>query len=74
MFGLIAPPHRDAGLAEMNRLFGNSDFPISHTFLMTMAILPLDPTATPESLRSKMETNTKALEERRYLVLGRNKT
>jgi hypothetical protein len=69
MFGLIASPHRDAGLAEMNRLFGNSDFPISQTFLMTMAILPLDPTATPESLRAKMETNTKALEERLMSVL-----
>lgn len=69
MFGLIASPHRDAGLAEMNRLFGTSDFPISRTFLMTMAILPLDPTATPESLRAKMETNTKALEERLMSVL-----
>ncbi len=54
MFGLIASPHRDAGLAEMNNLFGTPDFPISGTFLMTMAILPLDPTATPESLRANM--------------------
>jgi hypothetical protein len=56
MFGLIASPHRNAGLAEMNRLFGASDFPISQTFLTTMAILPLDPAAAPETLRAEMET------------------
>src|SRR5580692_3576267 len=69
MFGLIASPHRDAGLAEMNRLFGTPDFPISGTFLMTMAILPLDPTATPESLRANMGTNMRALQERLTSVL-----
>ena len=69
MFGLIGSPHRDAGLAEMNRLFGTPDFPISGTFLMTMAILPLDPTATTESLRANMETNIRALQERLMSVL-----
>ena len=73
MFGLIPSPHRDAGLAEMNRLFGTPDFPISQTFLVTMAILPLDPAAAPETLRNNMETNVKELEERLMSVLPQNR-
>lgn len=69
MFGLIGSPHRDAGLEEMNRLFENPDFPITQMFLTAMSILPLDPTAAPESLRNQMELNRKTLNQRLMSVL-----
>lgn len=64
MFGLIGSAHSAAGLEEMNRLLDNPDFPVSQLFLTTMAILPLDPAESPETLRSKQEANRKALDER----------
>ena len=64
MFGLIGSPHRAAGLDEMNRLFDNPDFPISPLFLTTMAILPLDPAESSETLQTKVEANRKVLDER----------
>jgi hypothetical protein len=69
MFGLIGSAHRAAGLEEMNRLFDNPDFPVTQSFLTTMAILPLDPGDSPESLQAKMETNRKALDERHMNVI-----
>ena len=69
MFGLIGSSHRDAGLAEMNHLFGASDFPISPMFLTTMSILPVDPAATPETLRAEMDANYEALQKRLVSVL-----
>src|ERR1017187_4769444 len=59
MFGLIGSPHRDTGLEEMNRLFENSDFPITRMFLTTMSILPLNSSDEPETLRAEMEANRK---------------
>ncbi len=70
MFGLIGSPHRHAGLEEMNRLFENPVFPITQMFLTTMSILPLDPTEAPETLRTEMETNRKALNQRLMSVLS----
>jgi hypothetical protein len=64
MFGLIGSPHRSAGLEEMNRLFDNPDFPVSQLFLTTMAILPLDPAESRETLEAKREANRHALNER----------
>ncbi|MFZ1035438.1 MAG: hypothetical protein WAN72_25885 [Candidatus Acidiferrales bacterium] len=69
VFGLIASPHRDAGLAEMNRLFTAPDFPVSANFLLAMSILPLDPAATPETLRAERERNYGALQQRLVSVL-----
>jgi hypothetical protein len=69
MFGLIGSPHRAAGFEEMNRLFDNPDFPVTPSFLTTMAILPLDPGDSPESLQAKMETNRKALDEQLMNVI-----
>jgi hypothetical protein len=64
MFGLIGSRHREAGLEEMNRLFENPNFPVTQMFLTTMSILPLDSTESPETLRTKMDSNRRALNEK----------
>jgi hypothetical protein len=64
MFGLIGSPHRDAGLEEMNRLFENPNFPVTQMFVTTMSILSLDPSEAPETLRTKMDLNRRALNEK----------
>jgi hypothetical protein len=69
MFGLIGSPHRDTGLEEMNRLFENSDFPITRMFLTTMSILPLNSSDEPETLRAEMEANRKLVNSRLISVL-----
>lgn len=69
MFGLIGSPHRDAGLEEMNRLIENPDFPVTQMFLEAMAILPLGPADSPETLRSQRQANRDKLTERLISVL-----
>jgi hypothetical protein len=69
MFGLIGSPHRDAGLAEMNRLFEEPDFPITQTFLTAMSILPLNPTDESGTLQSEMEAHRESLNQRLISIL-----
>ena len=57
MFGLIGSPNRMIGLAEMKRLMGIPDFPVTEFFLDTMAIIPLDPDNSAENLRQQKEAN-----------------
>ena len=69
MLGLVGSPHRGAGLEEMNQLFKNPDFPVTDLFLITMSLLPLNSSESPEALQSKIETNRKILNERLMNVL-----
>lgn len=63
MFGLIGSPHREAGLQEMNSLLEDPGFPVTDMFLDTMAMLQLDPTEDPQSLRQQRQENLKALRQ-----------
>ena len=69
VFGLIGSPRRDVGLDEMNRLFENPEFPVSQMLLTTMSILRLNPADPPQTLRSQMEANRGALNQRLIKVL-----
>lgn len=64
MFGLIGSPSRAAGLDEMDNLLEDPDFPVSSIFLSTMAILPLDSSDSPQSLRHQREQSLAALYQR----------
>jgi hypothetical protein len=57
MFGLIGSPHSDAGLAEMNVLLRDADFPVTATFLRTMAYLSLRAGDAPEVLEKQFDEN-----------------
>lgn len=61
MLGLIGLRNRMTGLEEMRKLLIDPDFPVTERFLATMAILPLDPGDSPETLRQRRDTNLKAL-------------
>jgi hypothetical protein len=39
IFGLVASPHRDVAMAEMNRLLADPDFPVTSEFLAAMGAL-----------------------------------
>jgi hypothetical protein len=54
-FGLVGSPRRREGLAEMQALLRNSDFPVSGQFVDTMSVLDLDPDQPAEDLRTKRE-------------------
>ncbi len=63
MFGLIGSPHREAGLQEMNNLLEDPEFPVTGMFLDTMAILQLDPSENPQSLRQQRQENLQAFRQ-----------
>jgi HEAT repeat protein len=54
-FGLVGSPHRREGLAEMQALLRNPDFPVSGQFVFTMSLLDLDPDQPAEDLRTQRQ-------------------
>lgn len=63
MFGLVGSPSRADGLKEMKQLLAAPDFPVNETFLSTMALLSLDPEASPQQQPSRREDNLNQLAE-----------
>jgi hypothetical protein len=54
-FGLVGSPHRREGLAEMQTLLRNPDFPVGGQFVYMMSLLDLDPDRPPQDLRTQRE-------------------
>jgi hypothetical protein len=57
MFGLIGSPNPAAGLAEMDALLREPNFPVTPMFLRTMSYLPLRAGDAPDVLQKQREDN-----------------
>jgi hypothetical protein len=59
MFGLIGSPNRLDGYEELKTLLVDPDFPVGGMFLNAIAMVPLDPAESPETLRQQRDANWK---------------
>jgi len=57
LFGLVGSPNRIVGFEEMKKLLVDPDFPVTGMFLDAIAMVPLDPAQSAETLRQQREVN-----------------
>ena len=59
LFGLVGSPNRMVGFEEMKKLLVDPDFPVTGMFLDAIAMVPLDPAESAETLRQQREVTRK---------------